>query len=416
MKLNRLLFKRLILDEQNSLSLTIVIILSIVLGQIIIIITISIMNGFQNDFFTSISTLESGNLKIENKLNEQEFNSIKKMKEIIQINKIYETQGIGIENYYYPSILNIIAFDTKDVINDKNFLLLTGLTASQIQLNEDEIIIGDVLSYNLDLYAGDTIGLILNDEITNLHTLKNEVKQFKIKAIFKSNYSKINQSTVFMNINYFYTKQLIKDIDINYQVKTKNLYPSKKLINAIKNINQKIKIKPWHEYNKEFYKALKIERNTMLIILTSIFLVIAVNTYYLQKRIIINKSKSISIILFLGLRAQKIRKVFLIHSVVICVLGSIIGIISGIIISLNINEILNTIDILINSLINAVNYILKLNLENIEIKIVKNTITPKIFLSDLMLILFFACLFTICSSLKVTKKIKYTDKINGATP
>ncbi|AHH06147.1 Lipoprotein releasing system transmembrane protein lolC [Borrelia crocidurae DOU] len=416
MKLNRLLFKRLILDEQNSLSLTIVIILSIVLGQIIIIITISIMNGFQNDFFTSISTIESGNLKIENKLNEQEFNSIKKMKEIIQINKIYETQGIGIENYYYPSILNIIAFDTKDVINDKNFLRLTGLTASQIQLNEDEIIIGDVLSYNLDLYAGDTIGLILNDEITNLHTLKNEVKQFKIKAIFKSNYSKINQSTIFMNINYFYTKQLIQDIDINYQVKTKNLYPNKKLINAIKNINQKIKIKPWHEYNKEFYKALKIERNTMLIILTSIFLVIAVNTYYLQKRIIINKSKSISIILFLGLRAQKIRKVFLIHSVVICVLGSIIGIISGIIISLNINEILNTIDILINSLINAVNYILKLNLENIEIKIVKNTITPKIFLGDLMLILFFACLFTICSSLKVTKKIKYTDKINGATP
>ena len=56
MGLNKLLLKRLILDEKNSLSLTIVIILSIVLGQIIIIITISIMNGFQNDFFTSIST------------------------------------------------------------------------------------------------------------------------------------------------------------------------------------------------------------------------------------------------------------------------------------------------------------------------------------------------------------------------
>ncbi|ASQ28910.1 permease [Borrelia miyamotoi] len=415
MRLNNFLLKRLILDEQNSLSLTVVIILSIVLGQIIIIVTISIMNGFQNDFFISISTLESGNLKIESKLNDQEFNALKEIKEIIQINKIYETQGIGIENYYYPSILNIIAFDIKDIIEDKNFILLTGLTESSLQLNDDEIIIGDVLSHNLGLFEGDTIGLILSDEIKNLQTLKNNIKNLKIKAIFKSKYAKINESTVFMNINYFYRKKIIKDTDINYQIKTQNLYPSKRLTNKIKNINPNIQFKSWNEYNKEFYKTLKIERNTMLIILTSIFLVIAVNTYYLQKRIIINKNKSIAIILFLGLKSKKIRQVFLMHSVIICILGGMIGLIAGIIISLNINEILNVFDILINSLINSINYLLKLKLENIEIKIVKNIITPKIFPSDLILTLFFVCLFTICSSLKVTKKIKYTDKINGAT-
>ncbi|BCR20691.1 ABC transporter permease [Borrelia miyamotoi] len=415
MRLNNFLLKRLILDEQNSLSLTVVIILSIVLGQIIIIVTISIMNGFQNDFFISISTLESGNLKIESQLNDQELNALKEIKEIIQINKIYETQGIGIENYYYPSILNIIAFDTKDIIEDKNFILLTGLTESSLQLNDDEIIIGDVLSHNLGLFEGDTIGLILSDEIKNLQTLKNNIKNLKIKAIFKSKYAKINESTVFMNINYFYRKKIIKDTDINYQIKTQNLYPSKRLTNKIKNINPNIQFKSWNEYNKEFYKTLKIERNTMLIILTSIFLVIAVNTYYLQKRIIINKNKSIAIILFLGLKSKKIRQVFLMHSVIICIFGGIIGLIAGIIISLNINEILNAFDILINSLINSINYLLKLKLENIEIKIVKNIITPKIFPSDLILTLFFVCLFTICSSLKVTKKIKYTDKINGAT-
>ncbi|AHH05339.1 Lipoprotein releasing system transmembrane protein lolC [Borrelia miyamotoi FR64b] len=415
MRLNNFLLKRLILDEQNSLSLTVVIILSIVLGQIIIIVTISIMNGFQNDFFISISTLESGNLKIESKLNDQELNALKEIKEIIQINKIYETQGIGIENYYYPSILNIIAFDTKDIIEDKNFILLTGLTESSLQLNNDEIIIGDVLSHNLGLFEGDTIGLILSDEIKNLQTLKNNIKNLKIKAIFKSKYAKINESTVFMNINYFYRKKIIKDTDINYQIKTQNLYPSKRLTNKIKNINPNIQFKSWNEYNKEFYKTLKIERNTMLIILTSIFLVIAVNTYYLQKRIIINKNKSIAIILFLGLKSKKIRQIFLMHSVIICILGGMIGLIAGIIISLNINEILNVFDILINSLINSINYLLKLKLANIEIKIVKNIITPKIFPSDLILTLFFICLFTICSSLKVTKKIKYTDKINGAT-
>ncbi|UGQ15789.1 ABC transporter permease [Borrelia sp. RT5S] len=414
MKLDKLLLKRLILDERNSLSLTVVIILSIVLGQVLIIIIISIMNGFQDDFFTSVSALESGNLKIEGKLNEEELGHLKKIQEIIHINKIYETQGIGIENYYYPSILNIIAIDTRDVIKDENFLLLTGLEKFELELNEDEIIIGDVLSYNLGLSEGDLIGLIVSDEIQNIKTLKDQIKHFKIKSVFKSDYSKINESTVFININYFYRKGIIKDSDISYQVKTLNLYPSPKLINDIENINPNIKFKTWNEYNKELYKALKIEKNTMLIILTCIFLVIAVNTYYLQKRILINKSKSISILLSIGLKTQKIRQIFLIHSAIICIIGSIIGLIAGILISLNINEILNLIDLLINSLINAVNYLLNLKVQTVEIKIVKNIITPKIFSSDLLFTSSFACFFTMYSSFRLTTKIKYIQKVNGA--
>ncbi len=78
MGIRNFLLKRLILEEKNSLALTIVIILSIALGEIIIILTISIMNGFQNDFFLSTTNVESGNLKIENELTQEEIKKIKK--------------------------------------------------------------------------------------------------------------------------------------------------------------------------------------------------------------------------------------------------------------------------------------------------------------------------------------------------
>ncbi len=107
-----------------------------------------------------------------------------------------------------------------------------------------------------------------------------------------------------MNIDYFIKNKVLRNSSINYQIKTTNLNPSNKLIEKIKAINPKIKVKTWNEYNKEFYKTLKIERNTMLIILASIFIVIAVNSYYLQKRIIINKNKAISILLAMGLRIK----------------------------------------------------------------------------------------------------------------
>ncbi len=206
--------------------------------------------------------------------------------------------------------MNIIAVDIKDIKKDQNFITFTGLEKDELDLKDDEIIIGNVLSYNFNLFKNDALRLIITDEIKNFISLENDIKNFKIKSIFKSNYARINETLIFMNIDYFIKNNLLDNSSINYQVKTKNLNPSNKLIEKIKAINPKIKIKTWNEYNKEFYKALKIERNTMLIILTSIFIVIAVNAYYLQKRIIINKNKAILILLSMGLRIKKIKQIF----------------------------------------------------------------------------------------------------------
>ncbi|ACK75067.1 ABC transporter permease [Borreliella burgdorferi] len=416
MGIRNFLLKRLILEEKNSLALTIVIILSIALGEIIIILTISIMNGFQNDFFLSITNVESGNLKIENELTQEEIKKIKKIEGIKHINKIYETQGIGIQNYYYPTILNIIAVDIKDLKKDQNFISFTGLEKDELDLKDNEIIIGNVLSHNFNLFENDPLELIITDEIKTLISLENDIKSFKIKSIFKSNYAKINETLIFMNIDYFIKNKILHNSGINYQVKTKNLNPSNKLIEKIKAVNPKIKAKTWNEYNKEFYKILKIERNTMLIILASIFIVIAVNTYYLQKRIIINKNKAILILLAMGLRIKKIKQIFFIHSIIICTVGGLLGLTLGISISLNINEILKIIDNLVNTLINFLNQILALKIDGIKIQIVKNTITPKLFLSDLTFTFCFACFSTMYSSMKATKKIgsqKNIETING---
>lgn len=417
MGIKNFLLKKLILEEKNSLALTIVIILSITLGEIIIILTISIMNGFQNDFFLSITNVESGNLKIENELTQEELLEIKKIKGINHINKMYETQGIGIQNYYYPTILNIIAIDIKDLKKDQNFISFTGLDKTELDLKDNEIIIGNVLSYNFNLFENDYLGLIITDEIKNFISLENDIKNFKIKSIFKSNYAKINEALIFMNIDYFIKNKILHNSSINYQIKTKNLNPSNKLIEKIKAINPQIKVKTWNEYNKEFYKTLKIERNTMLIILASIFIVIAVNSYYLQKRIIINKNKAILILLAMGLRIKKIKQIFIIHSIIICTIGGLIGLILGILISLNINEILKIIDNLVNTSINFLNQIFDLKIDGIKIQIVKNIITPKLFLSDLAFTLCFACFSTIYSSMKATKKIgsqKNIETINGS--
>lgn len=54
-----------------------------------------------------------------------------------------------------------------------------------------------------------------------LISLENDIKSFKIKSIFKSNYAKINETLIFMNIDYFIKNKILHNSGINYQVKTK---------------------------------------------------------------------------------------------------------------------------------------------------------------------------------------------------
>ncbi len=72
--------------------------------------------------------------------------------------------------------MNIIAVDIKDLKKDQNFITFTGLEKDELDLKDDEIIIGNVLSYNLNLFKNDTLRLIITDEIKNFISLENDIK------------------------------------------------------------------------------------------------------------------------------------------------------------------------------------------------------------------------------------------------
>jgi lipoprotein-releasing system permease protein len=86
----------------------------------------------------------------------------------------------------------------------------------------------------------------------------------------------------------------------------------------------------WMQMNRNLFKALKLERRVMFIILTLIVLVAAFNIASSLIMMVMGKTRDIAILKAMGATERSIRKIFVFNGMVIGAIGTVIGLISGV--------------------------------------------------------------------------------------
>ncbi len=81
----------------------------------------------------------------------------------------------------------------------------------------------------------------------------------------------------------------------------------------------------WMQMNTNLFKALKLERRVMFIILTLIVLVAAFNIASTLIMMVMGKTKDIAILKAMGATDRSIRKIFVLNGMVIGVVGTCLG-------------------------------------------------------------------------------------------
>ena len=85
----------------------------------------------------------------------------------------------------------------------------------------------------------------------------------------------------------------------------------------------------WEEVNKSLFKALKLERFALSIILGLIILVAALNIISTLTMLVMEKNKDISILRAMGTKRSSIRRIFIIDGMIIGVIGTFLGTLFG---------------------------------------------------------------------------------------
>ena len=351
-KIERLIAFRYLKPKKKEGFLKVISIFSftgIALGVSILIIVMSVMNGFRTELINKILGFNPHIIvkPYDQKIEETDLNKLDEIREnITRTAFTFSGQGILINKQNTIGIL-VRSYLKNDIY--KIDLIKKGVIDGSLNaFSKDTISIGKELAISLGLIVGDEITLM---STSNLQTPFGNLplqEKFIISSIFSTGLADFDQNVVFIPFENANSLFELSDQDIDLEIFLKKPDKAQVIKEKIQNVFNNNYVYTWADLNKSFFGALKVERNVMFIILTLIIIVAAFNIISGLTILVKNKTKEIAILRTMGISKNSIAKIFFLTGFSIGFLATITGVTIGILFSYYIEE----IRILITSIFN----------------------------------------------------------------
>ena len=289
----RFLFPR---NSFRSNTINFISFVGLFIGASSIVLSVSVLNGFQNILQTETKKLY-GDYLIED-LNNSNSTNYFQDSDFDNINT-----SIFLEDEFLIVAQNkqhIIEF--KSVSNKSlNEFYELNLKENLKFLSEDEIIIGKSLANRLNLEVGDNVQIISKDLKLNSFSLP-EIYRFKIANIFSNRILKADDFLVF-GVN----KEIFKKNNVFIELNGN--------ISEIK--NQSFTFLSWKDRNRQLFEATEIEKKITFFTLLLIIVVASFNLCSSIMQISSQKIRDLAIFSSIGMKKNDIKKIFIIYSYLI---------------------------------------------------------------------------------------------------
>ncbi len=319
--------------------------IGISLGVAVLIIVMSVMNGFRSELIDKIVGFNAHAVvkPFSNKLIENSFKNHQIEKTIKNVVISNDGEGVLLNKTLTKGLL-LKGYLNKDFKNLD--IVLNEYFEGSKNLIEKSISIGKELSFNINLDIGDKVTILSPSGVQTIVGTLPKQETFEISSIFDSGLANFNENVAYINLssleNLFNHDENKRFLEFFFNDPTN--------IEIHKSNLQKIfpdeYVYTWSDLNKSLFSALKIERNVMFIILSLIIIVAAFNIISGLTILVKNKTRDIGILKSIGVQNYSIKKIFFLVGFIIGTSATIFGVIIGTLFSIyieNIRQFLSTI-------------------------------------------------------------------------
>ena len=308
--------------------------IGISLGVAVLIIVMSVMNGFRTELINKIVGFNSHlTIKSYDQIIDKSKIDIGVLKSISEsvlfsnsgeaiILKNQTSKGIVLRGYLSSD------FSKLEIIKNKNF------KGNNLNLDKNSISIGNELSFSLNLEIGDEITILSPSGVQTIIGSMPKQKTFTVTSIFNSGLAEFDNNIALINLStledFFGFEKEQRNLEV-YLKDPKNIEKQK---HEFQKIYDQEFVYSWADMNSSLFSALKVERNVMFIILSLIIIVAAFNIISGLTILVKNKTKDIAILKSIGVLNKSIVKIFFLIGVIIGTSATIFGIFLGVTFSL----------------------------------------------------------------------------------
>ena len=365
-------------------------VLGIATGVLALIIIIAVMNGFQLGFIESILEISSFHIRIEGLETKEDPELINRLGSLSEVLSVlpFEEQNVLLRGYNQnPRGVLLRGVPPNALELDPGLKAKLEIQDGFFDLHDPRnIVLGSELARHLQVMSGDEVNLLsISGGFGSLENEANNI--FNVSGIFCSNFYEFDLGWAFLNMEAA-SELLIPaepdDLDSNLRIappailgiKLKNRWQDQKALRAIENflanyglpesILNGVTIKSWRDYNRSFFGALRTEKLMMFILVGLIFIVVGLNIFQAQRRIILERQEEIGILRALGATIPSVRLVFIWDGFVIGFAGAVLGLVPGLLIAFNMQAFFSFLEGAVNFFINLINMIMAILGQNVE--------------------------------------------------
>ena len=313
--------------------------IGISLGVAVLIIVMSVMNGFRTELANKILGFNA-HIIVEpynGSLDSSKFSN--KDLKILSRDLILTNSGEGVLiNKKAAKGLALRGYSPEDFLK-LEFIKRGNFIGNPNELVDNNISIGKNLSLDYDLNVGDKISIMSTSGIETIVGTLPKQENYLITSIFDSGLTEFDRNIAFLNIenleNLFDLDSSTRSLEV-YLKKPLNIDSTK---SKIQNIFNEAFVYSWADMNSSLFSALKVEKNVMFIILSLIIIVAAFNIISGLTILVKNKTRDIAILKSIGVQNSSITKIFFMVGFFIGTTATLFGIFLGVTFSIYIENI-----------------------------------------------------------------------------
>ncbi|MFI4885499.1 MAG: lipoprotein-releasing ABC transporter permease subunit [Steroidobacterales bacterium] len=318
-------------------------------GVAALIVILSVMNGFEGDLRQRLLALDAdarvvpadtqGTMSPDAAQWQQAAQAIRGSPGVVGVAPYAQLQALAVRT---PEMLPVELRGIEPSAEPAVTRLAGAITQgklSDLAAGTDRVIIGEVIAEELGLAPGDSLTLLI-PTISAGGVPTPRLRRFKVAGVYEVGLSDEDATLVFANIDDVRALGAAARADQGLRVRYRDALGAPTFTASLRSrLPHGLEVIDWTQDNADYFRAIRIEKTMMSLILLLIVAVAAFNIVAMLVMVVSDKRTDIAILRTLGASPRRVMGVFLTQGLFIGWLGVALGVALGLALAFNVDTI-----------------------------------------------------------------------------
>ncbi|MCE2869219.1 MAG: lipoprotein-releasing ABC transporter permease subunit [Gammaproteobacteria bacterium] len=323
-------------------------VLGIFIGVVALITTISVMNGFQEELRNRIlgtvahATIEGVNGSLSDWQRAVEV--AEKDSRVLGAAPYVQTETLLQAQSKQGALLRGIRPEMEGRVSELPRKMVQGRLDS-LTPGAFNIVLGSELAAALNVRVGDSVNAFVSESVATPFGSMPRAKRFTVSGIFSVGAQEYDYGLALVHIEDAQALLRMGDDATGVRLKLDDIWQAwsvaRDLANRMEGVYQ---VRDWTRDHANFFRALKMEKTVMFILLSLVIAIAAFNLVSSQVMLVQDKQADIAILRTLGMSPAQVMQVFTVQGLVIGLVGVALGTLGGVLLSNNLGVLVRFIE------------------------------------------------------------------------